>query len=369
MVALGLFREFEVLNLVPDTIAYITVLHVCARSRDLDGAFGFVESAHAKGAALPLTVYHHLMSCCTEASHARRGFDVLAMMQRHGVAPDGSTLTRMMALCAVTHEPDRALHIMQAMRAQKVAPTLVALNALLNACAEAGQQHRAITVFRELFPACKIAPNIISLNTMLKACERTGDLDAALGLVEEFRYKGIHPDSFTLTTLVNVCVSAKRPHEAFPFIDEMNHSGRPGNIVFFNSVIKLYIALGDRGKALGVQRDMRMAGVSPDATTYQLLILACGRDVALAFRIWGEMITAKISPSTQAFNSLLKVIILHLLFFHICACVALGMDGDGHYEIYQSITKYLLLSMGQFLNVSSLPSPYVFNINLQWTNH
>ncbi|KAH9310530.1 hypothetical protein KI387_025565 [Taxus chinensis] len=172
------------------------------------------------------------------AAYRRHGYPYEALtlfhqMQRTVIQPDQFTFASILPACAKIRALKQGMDIHQSIIERGLLSDVVVANALLDMYAKCGTIHKA----RELFD---IMPekNLVSWNAMISGYAQNGVLDEALRL--------------------------------------LNNMGRP-DVISWSAVIAGYAQNGFFEKALEAFKQMQLAGVKPNSTTFASILPACAK--------------------------------------------------------------------------------------------
>jgi len=237
---------------------------------------------------------------------------IVAQMQENGVRPGNFSFTVLMKaygrakrLSAVFKLVDCCLDPV----AVSEPPDMVLMNAVVDAFIRCGEIQEARKVIGRFADIWGIKPNIRTYNTLLKGYGQSGMLTEAFQMRTEIADAGLEPDEVTRNTLVSACVamgqfdSAKslideigdrlpveagsifaftsmvhglamrgRIDEAFTYVNHLEKSGIPANVVTYTALVTSYLHVGEVAKAWFLFRGMRKVNLTPDAKAYRAMI-------------------------------------------------------------------------------------------------
>lgn len=276
------WRELTVAQqLALDQSLYTCMAEACVSNGDLGGALQVFRalklafpSSPAKGAIFSMLIKSSLQRkqaglamelyedmdqdtsvCCSLVTYntlidafARAG-DMVAVgkvfmgMCRHGVEPDLITYSTAIKGYCVRGDLETAIRLLGQMREKGIEPDAVLYNSLLDGCAH--QQLRKLTeqVLADMEGPGGIAPSNYTLSILVKLYGRCKDMHKVREVVETYPEQY----SFSLNAKVYTCL------------------------------MSAFISAGQLTEALEVFQQMKSAGCTPDAKTYQTILSGCLR--------------------------------------------------------------------------------------------
>jgi pentatricopeptide repeat protein len=217
----------------------------------------------------------------------------------------GNALVDMYAKCGLI---DKALEVCESLSLQNV----VSWSTIIAAYAHDGQFHEALICF-ERMKSAGIAPNVVTLICALKACGNAGAVDSGKQIHEDIVSRGwFGKDPMLTNALIDMyakcgmLVRAKQVLEQLPNRD----------LVAWNALIAGCAQQRDGGEALKCFERIQNEGLSPDAITFQCLLMACNYAGLL-----GE--------AQAIFNDMSKKYgVLPTVEHHTCMVVGFGCIGE-----------------------------------------
>lgn len=164
----------------------------------------------------------------------------------------------------------------------------------------------------EYMMAIGIRPNTITYNIIIDFHCMRGDFERAIQLFHSLESMGVTADQFTLSILVKGLKSIREPSvsTASEFYKLFEASQVPKDIIMFNSLLDVFISMGEIQKAHDIFDDLlRTEGIKPDQVTFNVLVKGCckAKDFSNAMRYFGEMRLHDIKPNRITYNSLMDL--------------------------------------------------------------
>ncbi|XP_057830827.2 pentatricopeptide repeat-containing protein At2g03880, mitochondrial-like [Cryptomeria japonica] len=246
------------------------------------------------------------------AAYQRSGYPHEAVtlfhqMQRTGFRPDQFTFSSVLPACARMGALDQGMDIHQNIKDRGILLNVVVATALVDMYAKCGSMHKAREVFdkmprRDVFSwnamivgyvqngltdkaletfkqmhLESVKPDSITFASVLPACAKTGALELGMDIHQSIEDRGILSDVILATALVDMyakCGSIEKARELF---DKMPQR----NVVSWNAMIAGYVLIGFVEKALETFKQMQLAGIKPNSTTFASILPACAKMGAL----------------------------------------------------------------------------------------
>jgi len=152
--------------------------------------------------------------------------------------------------------------------------------------------------------------DIVSYNTMMKSAARRKDITRCFKLLDDIYAAKLDPDDVTFSTLLDVCIDENEHQLASVALDQMCESGVKMNCVLLTTLIKGFIRSKHIDKAMALFDTMRSSSshVKPDMITYSMLIKAqCdAQDMGKALQILEEMLQNSCDVDDVVFTHLIE---------------------------------------------------------------
>lgn len=348
----------------PSMSTYNQLLSVCAKAKDIQGAFEVLDTLEKAGLKADCILYTTLISACAKAGKVDSIFQVFHEMVNKGVEPNVHTYGALIDGCARIGQVGKAFGVYGIMRSKKLKPDQVIFNSLITACGRSGALERAFDVFSEMTAEpIPVEPNHVTIGALIKACTRAGrvdramevyammgerqiqgsvevyteavhacsingDLDTALAIYKDLKDTLIQPDEVFFSALIDVAGHAGKLDCCFDFLKEMKQLKLNVGTIVYSSIMGACSNTGNWEKALHVYREMQTTSLSPTISTMNALLTALcgGGQLQEAKRILQEMRHADIA---------LNAITYTILFG---ACEQAG-DIDFSFDLHKSATS------------------------------
>jgi len=190
----------------------------------------------------------------------------------------------------------------------------IAFNTALSVCVHAPDMQIMESLLKEVQEyetkmATKII-DIVSYNTMMKSAARRRDVNMCFKILDEINAQKLDPDDVTFSTLLDVCIDENEHELASIALDQMCESGVKMNCVLLTTLMKGFIRSKHLDKAMALFDTMRseQSQVKPDMITYSMLIKAqCdAQDMGKALQILEDMLQNSCDVDDVVFTHLIE---------------------------------------------------------------
>ena len=153
-------------------------------------------------------------------------------------------------------------------------PNTYSYNFVIMGYSQNGSFEDALAWFRKLEDSPNL-PDTISYATVMSMFARRGDVDAVLGLLQEFKSRELEPDASIIDALVKVHIEDNRLDEAEELVMEAATMGIEGSRTYmWNILLESYAIVCDIRKVMELSQRMRKFGVEEDERTYSAILMA-----------------------------------------------------------------------------------------------
>ncbi|XP_059069560.1 pentatricopeptide repeat-containing protein At3g09040, mitochondrial-like [Cryptomeria japonica] len=245
------------------------------------------------------------------AAYRRHGYPQEAValfhhMQQTGLKPDIFTFASVLSACANMGALKEGMDIHQSIKDKGISNVVVA-TALVDMYAKCGSIDKASKLFDEI-----PQKNAITWNTMIAGYAQNGFVEKALDIFKQMQLAGVKPDSTTFASILPACAKMRALEQvvqihqsikdretlsnvvvATALVDtyakcgcidkarELFNKIPQRNVVSWNAMITGYAQNGFAEKALETFKQMELAGVEPNSTTFAIILSACAKSGAL----------------------------------------------------------------------------------------
>ncbi|XP_057873038.2 pentatricopeptide repeat-containing protein At5g39350 [Cryptomeria japonica] len=277
---------------------------------------GFVEKALETFKQMQLaglkpnsTTFASILPACAKIGSLELGVDIHQSIIEGGFLSDiivGNALVDMYAKCG---RIDKARECFDRMTQRDV----ISWNAMIAGYAQNGFAEKALETFKQLELA-GVKPDFTTFASVLPACAKTGALQQGMDIHQSIKDRGILLDVVIATALVDMyakCGSVNKARELFDRMPERN-------VFSWTAMISGYAQNGFGENALDTFKQMQLAGVRPNSTTFASILPACAKMEALgqgyaqngfvekALETFKQMELAGVNPDSTTLASILS---------------------------------------------------------------
>ncbi|XP_057834761.2 pentatricopeptide repeat-containing protein At2g39620-like [Cryptomeria japonica] len=246
------------------------------------------------------------------AGYAQNGFDEKALetfkqMLLDGVKANSTTFASILPACAKTGALEKGMDIHQSIIDSGIYSDVVVVTALVDMYAKCGSMEKA----RELFDRMP-QRDVVSWTAMIAGYAQNGFIEKALETFKQMQLTGVKPDSTTFASILPACAKMGAMEQGMVIHQSTMESGLFSDIIVGNALVDMYAKCGsiikahelfDRmpqrnvvswtvmiagytqnglvDKALEAFKQMQLAGVKPNSTTFASILPACAKMGAL----------------------------------------------------------------------------------------
>jgi pentatricopeptide repeat protein len=190
----------------------------------------------------------------------------------------------------------------------------IAFNTALSVCVHAPDMEIMESLLKEVQEYEQKAStriiDIVSYNTMMKSAARRRNVNMCFKILDEINAQKLDPDDVTFSTLLDVCIDENEHELASIALDQMCESGVKMNCVLLTTLMKGFIRSKHLDKAMALFDTMRSehSQVKPDMITYSMLIKAqCdAQDMGKALQILEDMLQNSCDVDDVVFTHLIE---------------------------------------------------------------
>ncbi|XP_059069450.1 pentatricopeptide repeat-containing protein At2g39620-like [Cryptomeria japonica] len=332
-----LFHHMQQTGFQPDKFTFASVLPACAKMGALEQGMDIHQSIKDRGILSDVIVVSALVDMYTKcgridkarelfdkmpqrdvfswtamiSGYAQNGFvdkalETFKQMQLAGVKPNSTTFASILPACAKMRAFEQGIDIHQSIKEGGFLSDVRVATALINMYAKCGDMDKA----RELFDKIR-QRDVISWNAMIAGYAQGGFVDKALETFKQMQFAGVKPNSTTFVNILPACAkmgaleqgihihqsimegailsvtvgnalidmyakygSIDKASELFDIMPQRN-------VASWNAIIAGYTQNGIVDKALETFKQMQLAGIKPNSTTFASILPACAKMGAL----------------------------------------------------------------------------------------
>ncbi|KAL3628561.1 hypothetical protein CASFOL_027607 [Castilleja foliolosa] len=233
-----------------------------------------------------------------------------------------------------SHDLTYTLDIYKKMEKLGVPADITSHNILLKSCCLAGNVGLAQDIYsqiRKLESEGALKLDVFTYSTMIKVFADAKKWRLALEIKEDMVSSGVIPNTVTWSSLISACTNAGLTDQAMRLFDEMLQAGGQPNSQCFNTLLhacvescqfdrafRIFQCWKEKGFQQTITGQMRVTSrpyslmtvrlpFRPTATTYNILMKACGTDYYRAKALMDEMKTMGLSPNQISWSTLIDI--------------------------------------------------------------
>uniref|UniRef100_A0A2P2LLR8 Uncharacterized protein MANES_08G001800 n=1 Tax=Rhizophora mucronata TaxID=61149 RepID=A0A2P2LLR8_RHIMU len=339
-----------------ERVLFCTIIDEFGKEGDLDSALAAYEAYKDSVNAPNMYVYRMIIDICGRCGDYMKSRHIYEDMINQKVIPNIYVFNSLMNVNA--HDLGYTLQIYRDIRNHGIPADVASYNILLKACCLAGRVDLAQDIYREVrqlestgllkldvFTYCTIMkvfsdaklwqmalkikddmlssgviPNTFTWSSLISACANAGLVEQAIQLFEEMLLAGCEPNSQCCNILLHACVEACQYDRAFRLFEAWKGSEvqkTPGEhdnnnndgILTAEHRTRQYIdaVVPNFASDSHHLNFIRRFPFTPDSTTYNILMKACGSDYCRAKAIMDEMKKVGFSPNQISWTILIDI--------------------------------------------------------------
>ncbi|KAJ9556822.1 hypothetical protein OSB04_011436 [Centaurea solstitialis] len=214
-----------------------------------------------------------------------------------------------LTMCQKITKLDHALQLFDQMTQRQPLPSVVKFNQLLQSVTKMKHYSCSIHLFKQM-TAIGVPVDVYTTNIVTKCCCQMSCTSEGFAVVAYGFRRGVDPDVYTFSTLLNGLILEDRILEAERLFKKLIKGKLcEPNVVMYTTMIKGLCKVGINDTAIGLLRLMDEKGCKPDVMTYSTIIDSLCKDKMIddALKLFNEMILHKgILPDVVTYSSLIR---------------------------------------------------------------
>ncbi|XP_059067389.1 pentatricopeptide repeat-containing protein At2g39620 [Cryptomeria japonica] len=353
--AVTLFHQMQRTGFQPDQFTFASVLPACAEMGALEHGIDIHQIIKDRGISSNVVVVTALVDMyakCGSIDKARELFDQIPyrnvvswnvmiagyaqigfvekavetfkQMQLAGVQPDFTTFASILPACAKMGALEQGMYIHQSIKDRGISSNVVVASALVDMYAKCGRIDKA----RELFDSMP-QKDVVSWNAMIAGYAQNGFVEKALDTFKQMQLAGINPNSVTFASILPACAKIGALEQGMDIHQSILQWGFSSDIIVGNALVDMYAKCNSIDKAWELFERMPQRNVV--SWTAMIAGYAQNEFVEKAVETFKQMQLAGVKPNSTTFASILS------------ACAKMGALEQGM-DIHQSIMEGGFLS-------------------------
>ncbi|XP_057873023.2 pentatricopeptide repeat-containing protein At4g30700-like [Cryptomeria japonica] len=255
-----------------DCFSWNTIIAAYRRHRCPHEAVTLFHHMQQAGLQPDRFTFASVLPACAKIGALEQGMDIHRSIKDRGILSDVVVATALVDMYAKCGSIDKAREVFDRISQKNV----VSWNAMIAGYAQNGFFEMALKVFKQMQLA-GVKPDLTTFASILPACAKLGALELGMDIHQSIKNKGILSDIVVTTALVDMyakCGSIDRARELFDTMPQKD-------AFLWTAMIAAYEQNGLVEKALETFKQMQLAGVKPDSTTFASILPACAKMGAL----------------------------------------------------------------------------------------
>ncbi|XP_059069530.1 pentatricopeptide repeat-containing protein At4g13650-like [Cryptomeria japonica] len=251
--------------------------------------------------------WNAMISGYTQNEFLEKAIEIFKQMQLTGVKPDSTTFASVLPACAKLGDLEQGMDIHQSIKDKEILLDIAVATALIDMYAKCGKLNKA----RELFDRMP-QRDVISWIAMIVGYAQNGFVEKALETYKQMQWAGVKPNSATFVSILPAFAKVGALEQGMDIHQSIIEGGFLSDIIVGNTLVDMYAKCGsidkarelfDRlprrdviswnamiagyvqngfiEKALETFKQMQLAGVKPNSTTFASILTACAKMGAL----------------------------------------------------------------------------------------
>ncbi|XP_057825480.1 pentatricopeptide repeat-containing protein At1g08070, chloroplastic [Cryptomeria japonica] len=266
--ALTLFQQMQLSEARPDQFTFSTILPACADTKSLKNGRQIHGKVIRCGFQSDLIVMNTLMNMyakCQSILKARQLFDRM---------PNANVISWNAMITGYAHNGalDEALSLFDKMPQKNV----VSWTTIITGHAKYGFVEEGLDFFKQMQLA-GVKPNPATFISILPACAEKGDVEKGMEIHKTIIESGLLSNVLVSNSLVDMYAKCRSIQKARKLFEKMPRE----NVVSWNAMIVGYTRNGLVDESLEILKQMQLAGVKSDSSTFVSILPACAKMEAL----------------------------------------------------------------------------------------
>ncbi|XP_057865818.1 pentatricopeptide repeat-containing protein At2g13600 isoform X2 [Cryptomeria japonica] len=266
--ALETFKQMQLAGVIPDSTTFASLLPACAKMGALEQGMHIHQSIMERGCLSDVTVANALVDMYAKCGSIHKARNLFNLMLEKNVVSWNSMIAGYAQNCVL----DEALRIFEAMPQRNV----ISWNAMIGGYAQNGIVEKAFETFEQMQLA-GVKPDSTTFASILPVCAKMGALEHGLDIHRSIMESGLLTDIVVANALVDMYTKCGNTQKACELFDKMPQR----NVVSWTAMVAGYAQNGFVEKALETFKQMLLAGLKPDSTTFSSVLPACAKMGAL----------------------------------------------------------------------------------------
>ncbi|GJV70513.1 putative tetratricopeptide-like helical domain superfamily protein [Tanacetum coccineum] len=303
-------------GIVPNIVTHTSLLNGYCLHGKMTKARSLFDSMVSKGIMPNVVTYNTLIKGYCKKLKIDEAMHMFQEITKQGLEPDVVTYNTMLQGLFRVKRCEDANKCFVQMQAQGHAPNERTYAIMLKGLCDNNQLEDALSLFRWMSENKIANSNIVVYNILIDGAHKCGKLDIAKNLFDEITAKGLEPDLYTYTLMIQVLSEECLLIDAKQLFLKMKEKGcSPDDTTYnvllhgclknqqYDDVKMLLVEMDERGYLLGASTlsllQSQIAGKTLDATLHELM----GKLIRHSFAAMNNTITALRLQNNQVVNA------------------------------------------------------------------
>ncbi|XP_059067682.1 pentatricopeptide repeat-containing protein At3g29230 [Cryptomeria japonica] len=215
-----------------------------------------------------------ILPTCAKLSAFKEGVEIHQSIIEGGFPSDVVVTSALVDMYVKCGSINKARQLFDKMPQRDV----VSWTAMVAGYAQNGELEEALRLFKEMPQR-----NAVSWNVIIAGYAQSGFVEKALDTFKQMQLAGINPVSSTFVSILPVCAKMGALEQGYVNNGALNEALRlftempERNVISWTAMVGGYAQNGFDEKALETFKQMQLAGIKPDSTTFASILPACAK--------------------------------------------------------------------------------------------
>mmetsp|Transcript_12858 Transcript_12858/g.23021 ORF Transcript_12858/g.23021 Transcript_12858/m.23021 type:complete len:1016 (-) Transcript_12858:59-3106(-) len=306
-----LLGEIELAGLKPNDASYNCLINIAASSGDFNEAFQIVDLMQSHGVKADHYTLSILMKAMKKVKNQKavvpKVLDLLDRTQLD-VCADEILFNAVLDTCIRHRETSRLENILNSYTNSRLRPSVHTYGSLIKACNVLKRPNQCWQFWQEMEEKRGTQPNDVVLGCMLDALVCNDKVEDAVQLFNKWKSK-VSPNIVLYATLMKGFANTKQADRAMEAFEDMQKQGLEMSTVVYNSVIDAHARLGLTEEVTFLVKSMGQDSCEMDCHTYTHIVKSYCCSVTghmdAAFEVFQTMQTKHMAGDSVVYNTML----------------------------------------------------------------
>jgi pentatricopeptide repeat protein len=230
------------------------------------------------GHSLQVNHYATAIVVCAKDDNMEGAEELWERMREENLKPDLRCYRGMIAAHHRCRNWEKMLKYCEEMHADDTVADAQTYRAVLSSLCKAGQYEKVISVVEEFVSLGLDIDLSLSCESILGSCAKLNRIQTAMKFWTLMKEKNIKPSEACYSSMMLLHVHGDLPHQAYSFLEEMDHLGVTRTATGDLSATVVHAALGQTNEALKILRQLVTDGVEANNSVINMVLMAIERD-------------------------------------------------------------------------------------------